>query len=300
MANIKSRRKLSDLYKRGIEVRFGPGEGDKPIGKVGPFIDSDGSLIPCPEDWVAAWVQPPSPLQREQALRDSQAARARSLVRAKRDEESEEHLTAMAFLVEMDDETLVDYLLVSEMENRRADATREVLADDEWKDLTVYQDAMRQFDEMSEEEREASEEYKAMLELDEKLLAQIRDRERELYEAAYESMKILGRATVERRALEKRAEIAASQVFMAEYERQMMFYAIRDIDDHGVLFFESARECAEQDDAIREVFAEALDNFIDDVGEAKNSQGVASGSESSELPSEPETSEASTPQAVSA
>lgn len=297
--NIKSRRKLSDLYKRGVEVRFGPGEDGNPVGKIGPFEDSDGSSIPLPEDWVAAWVQSPSPLQREQALRDSQAVRARSLVRAKRDEDSEEHLTAMAFLVEMEFETLIDYVLVSEMENRRADATREILADEEWKDLTVYQDAMRQFDDMSEEERDASEEYKAMMRLDDKLATQIHDRERELYDAAYESLKLLGRANVEKKALEKRVEIAASQVFMAEYERQMMFYSIRDIEDHGVLFFESARECAEQEDGIREIFAEALDQFIDDVGEAKNSQRVVSGSESSELPSEPETSEASIPQTVS-
>lgn len=297
--NIKSRRKLSDLYKRGVEVRFGPGDGGEPTGKVGPFVDSDGSPEPLPEDWVACWVQPPSPLQREQALRDAQAARARSLVRAKRDENSEEHLTAMAFLMEMTDETLIDYVLVSDMESRRQDAMREVLAEDEWKDITTYQEAFRQFDEMDEEDLKDNDEYKAMLEVDAKFGTQIADRERELYEAAYEALKMQGRPTVEKRALEKRSEIAASQVFMAEYERQMMFYSVRDIDDHGVLFFESARECAEQEDGVREIFAEALEQFISDVGEAKNSQGAASGSESSEPPSEPETSEASTPQTVS-
>lgn len=297
--NIKSRRKLSDLYKRGVEVRFGETDG-KPYGKVGPFKDSDDQPIPLGESEIAVWVQPPSPIQREMAMREAQASRARALVRAKRDEESPEHLTALAFLVEMSDETLIDYVMISDTETRRNDATREILANDEWKDLTALQDAFRQYDEMSEEERDADPEYAAMMELDQKFGDQIDERAKELWEAQYDALKILGREKVEKKALEKRAELGASQSFMAEYERQMMFYAVRDIDDHGVLFFESARECADQEDEIRDVLAEALEQFISDVGEAKNSQGADSGSESSEPPSEPVTSEVSTPQAVSA
>src|SRR4051794_12904240 len=81
--NIQARRKLSDLYKKGVEVRFGPGPDKEPVGKIGPFVDSDGHPIKVLSTEIAMFVQPPSPLQREMALRDAQAARSKALVRAK-------------------------------------------------------------------------------------------------------------------------------------------------------------------------------------------------------------------------
>ena len=83
---------------------------------------------------------------------------------------------------------------------------------------------------------------------------------------------------------------------MAEYERQMLFYSIRDFDEPASLFFESAYEMAGQDEDVLRLFQAALAPFISDSAEAKNLQGVVSGSGSSEPPSEPETSEASTPE----
>lgn len=296
MANIKARRKLSDLYQRGVEVRFGP-DG----GKIGPFKDSEtGKEVPVSEDEVAMWVQPPSPLQREMALRDSQGARARSLVRAKREEDSEEYLTAMAFLADMSDETLIDYVLLSDADERRSDATREVLGEKEWENITELQEAMRQFDEMDPKELEDNPEYDALMELDRKFGQQVAEREREILDAAREVLQMQGRAAAERKALAKRAEMIGSQVFMAEYERQMLFYSVRDADDHGVLFFESAKELAGQDEEILNTLRRASSMFISDAGEAKNSQGAASGSDSSEPPKGQETSEASTRETVSA
>ncbi len=299
MANIKARRKLSDLYKKGVEVRFGPNDTGEVEGRVAPggqgaFKDDDGKPLPLGEDDVAMWIQPPSPLQREMALRDAQAARARALIRAKRDENSEEHLSVLAFLADMTDETLIEYVMVSTQDDRSNEATREVLALDEWQDITAYQDAMRQFDEMDPAERDENPEYIALMEKDEKFGEQVRQRTNELADAERDVLTMRGRAETEKRALEKRAELVGSQAFMREYEQQMLFYAVRDADDTGVLFFESARELAEQDDAIREVIQEALVPFITDGSEAKNSPGVASGSESSEPPKKPETSEAST------
>jgi hypothetical protein len=299
VANIKARRKLSDLYKKGVEVRFGPNDAGKVEGNVGPFVDSEGKPVPATDEHVAMWVQPPSPLQREMALRDAQAARARALVRAKRNEDSEEHLTVMAFLADMSDDTLIEYVLVSDQDSRRNDATREILALKEWEDITSYQDAMRQFEEMTPEELEDNAEYDALMELDSKFADQVSKREAELLDAAREVLQMRGRGAAEAKALEKRAELVGSQAFMREYERQMMFYSVRDVDDTGVLFFESARELAEQEDEVRELLAEALTPFISDGAEAKNSPGVASGSESSELPKKPETSEASTQPASS-
>jgi hypothetical protein len=300
VSNIKARRKLSDLYRKGVEVRFGPDGGRIAANGSGRFTDSDGHPDPPGEDEVAMWVQPPSPLQREEALREAQAARARALIKVKREQESGEHLTVMAFLADMSDETLLDYVVISEQESRRNEATRDVLGREEWKDIESYRDAMRQFEEMSAEQLENNEEYQAMLELDEKFGRQVQEREKELSEAARESMRMYGRADLEKKAMEKRSEIVGSQAFMKEYERQMMFYAVRDIEDNNELFFESAEELAGQDDQIREVIGDAISPFIADGGEAKNSPRAASGSDSSEPPNTPETSEASTPEDVSA
>lgn len=302
MANIKARRRLSDLYKRGVEVRFDGGPGRIAPKGEGPFVDDDGKPIPLKPGEVQMWVQSPSPLQREMAMRDGQASRARALIRAKRDENSEEHLTIMAFLAEMTDETLIDYVLVQNQRERRDEAMREVLAGDEWSEMSSYQDALRQFeeDERSEEELEDDPEYQALMELDAKFGEQVRIRESELVDAERQSLEMRPRGDVERKALEKRAEIVGTQAFMAEYERQMLFYSVRDFDDQGVLFYESARQLAEEPDVVRQTIQDAMVPFISDAAEAKNLQGVVSGSDSSELPNAPETSAPSTPEAATA
>lgn len=291
--NIAARRKLSELYVRGVEVRFNA-DG----GRVGPFEDDEGNRIPPHEDEVAVWVQPPSPLQREMGLRDAQAERARALLRTMRDSESEEHLTATVFVAEMDDATLVDYILLHESEQRHQEAIRDVLGRDEWKDFASYQDAMRKFDEDGADENDP--EYEELRKLDLKYGQQISDRESELMDAARDVFQMLGRERMERKARDLRKEMVGSQAFMHEYELQMTYYAVRDIKDHSELFFSSTKEWAEQDEEIRNTVAEALTKYIGEAGEAKNSPRVAPGSEPSEPPSKPETSAASTPETASA
>lgn len=321
MANIKARQKLSALYDRGVEVRFGPdpetGEmteqvapGGKGYFKVADAESPDyGKRLPLPGDWVAMWVQPPNPLQREQAMRDAQAARARALVRAKRDETSEEHLTVMAFISEMDDETLLEYVLIQTHEERQNDAIREVLASDEWKDMEAYRDSMRIYHdkldsgEMTFAELEEDSEWAALMEVDQKYGDQVQRRLEELTDAERDVLKMQldsSRQNLERMAIKHRAEQAGTQAFAYEYELQMQFYSVRDIDDHGVLVYTSARELAEQDEAILDIIREANHGFIHDTAEAKNSSRAVSGSESSEPPSEPETSAASTPETATA
>lgn len=295
--NIKARRKLSDLYKQGVEVRFGPdGEGN-PAGRIAPkegFEESVG------EEEVQVWVQPPSPLQREMALRDAQGSRARALVKAKRDDESEEHLTIMAFLADMSNETMVDYILMQDMDTRRNEAQRDVLADEQWKDMAAYQDALRQFEEMPQEERNADPEWTAIMDLDLKFGKQVNERFVELTEAERAALGLFNRQKLEKKALDARSDVVGNQAFMVEYELQMLFYSVRDFDHQDQLFFESARELGSMPIEFRTTIQDALIPYISDGGEAKNSLGAASGSELSGPPSEQETSEASTPVGASA
>jgi len=290
VANIKARRKLSDLYAVGIEVRF-----DADGGRLGPFKDEDGNKIPLGENEVEVWVQPPSPLQREMAQRASQAARAKALLRARRDEESSKYLQQQEFSLDLSDETLIEYLVVAGSEERRDEAMRDVMANDEWDDLPALQDAMREYQDLDEPPKDDPG-YDALMEADKRFGDQVSKREMELVDAERESYSLWARDALEKKASERRIELIGSQAFVTEYERQMQFYAVREGDDHGVLFFESARELADSAEEVRATILEALAAFVTEAVEAKKAHTVAPGSESSAPPSEQETSESSTPE----
>lgn len=273
---LRKRRRLSELYVRGVAVRFGPGGfelGNGTGAHAGRFVDEDGQLSECPEDMIEVWISPPNPLQREESLREAQAKRSLALIRIRdKDDESADYLTAKAFISQMDLPTLVDYVLLSEREAREGEARREILAEKEWEDLTSLQDALRQFHEKDQrgELDVEDEDYKALMRRDARFAAQLSARTKELMEAERESLKMLGRDRLEVRALEKRAELVASQSFMREYEMQMSWYSVRDSEDHDELFFESAAELAEQDEVVQQGISDALARFIQDGTEAKN------------------------------
>lgn len=292
--NIKARRRLNELFRTGVEIRFGGRYGT--AGKVGPFVDDDGIHVRAADDEVCMWIQPPDPVQRDMVMREANAKRARALVKAKRDEDSEEFLTAMAFIVDMSHDTLVDYVLLGQTGTRRADAEREILALEEWKDMTSYQDAMRQFEEMPAEELEGNEEFEALMALDAKFGEQVLKRERELEETQRDALNMHTQEELERKAMERRAEMIGNQAYIHEYERQMRYYSVRDADNTDMLFFDRVSELAAQPDEVQELIMEALLPFITEGDEAKNSQRVASGSDSSALPEPQETSEVSTPE----
>lgn len=294
---IKARERLEALYRQGVEVRFGGRYG--PEGKIAeiPEGQKEGRFEePLNEEAgeLAMWVQPPSPVQRDMALRSSNAARARALLVAKNDEDSEEHLTAMEFIEDMSDETLYEYVLLAETDQRRQSALREVLGEEEWSDITELQDSLRVFEE--ENRPEDDPEVVAVRKREDELAKQVAERERTLRDADLDALKFGGRERAKKQALEKRSDIIGSQAFMKEYERQMSFYSVRDPENTAEYFFTNATELADQPDPVRNLIMEAQGKFLQDGAEAKNSPRAASGSTSSELPSKQETSESSTPE----
>jgi hypothetical protein len=296
--NIQKRRRLSELYARGREARFNKdGAASFDVEKV----DEDGNpkFIAGDEDFertdddIVIWVQPPSPLQREQALRESQAARSRALLAARKDETSPDSANTKAFVANMGQETLIDYVLSAEEQERRERAQRDVLGRDEWKEFSSLQDSMRQWDEAG---NPRTEEWQPLIDKDIEFGRQVSKATKYLREADREALKMMSRDELERRAFEKRIELIGSQAFVQEYERQMVFYASRDGDDRALLFFEDVNDMMSQDELVQEVLSDTLASFIEDPAEAKNSPRAAHGSEQSELPEEPETSESSTPE----
>ena len=284
MANatrITSRQRLSALYAKGCGIRF-TRDGVKLANHEDPpgshrfvFTDEDHAVG---DDGVEMWVASPNPFHREQALRDAQAARARALLRVKQNPDSEEYLTARAFLADLSLDSLIDYVILSDSDARTNDAIRSVLAEPEWENFDELRDAMRQYEEAvdryeeteeGDDPREA-EEWADLLAADARYSQQVSARERELVDSARESLALVGREELERRALEKRSELIGSQAFMAEYEDQMRYYSAREPENTDRLFFASVQEYREIDEIVQNAIGEALKTFINEVGEAKN------------------------------
>jgi hypothetical protein len=87
---------------------------------------------------------------------------------------------------------------------------------------------------------------------------------------------------------------------MYEYDIQMQYFALKDFDSHGVMFFESAREYGNQPEQVQDAIHDALAGFISDGGEAKNGLGAADGSEPSVQPNAPKISAPSIPEVANA
>lgn len=276
LSNIQKRRKLQDLFVRGVEVRFnqdGVNEGEPT------------------EDDVVVFVTPPSPLQREMAVRDGQAAKARAVLAMKRDEGSDTATVSRAFVAEMDLNGLIEYLCAMSEGERQTEATRTILGKEEWADIDALRDSLREWEEAGYPE---DDEWQLVLDRDKEYGDQVQAEMLVLLDAERDAYKLMPREVLEKKAMERRSEVHGTQEFMAAYQNSMLFFACRDADDHSVTFFETVQEMRSYPDEVQEALSLALATFISEVAEAKNSPRAGSGSDSVAPPVEPETSPAST------
>ena len=306
--NIEKRRKLSELYAKGQEVRFSQdGVVNSPVDERdgrhltkdewlqregNPDADTSQYLWPSNDD-VIVWVTPPSPLQREEVVRAAQSARARIVLLAKKEnDDSYESLLSSSFVEEMETENLIDYVLEGEMQEFRPRAMREVLGRKEWEDFSALQDSMREWEELGQPE---GPEWDALIERDEEYGKQIQSRMKEMLDDTRDALKLLPDAELRKRAKKRHQDAVGNQSFMEAYERNMLFFACRDDENKKELFFESIQELMSQEEFVQVALANTLAKHISDPKQAKNSPRVAPGSQQSVLPAEQETSEASTP-----
>lgn len=284
LTRIEKRKRMSALFDRGDYVYFTATEDGTPIIRESKEQAEPGDM--------KIWVRPANPLQREMVVREAQAARARALVSSK-DPESKDWINVRAFVVQLSQESLVDYVIDLDESDRVSEARRDVLKEPEWEDFNALRDAMRQYEEAGSPKDDP--EWTSLLKRDEEFGRQVAERARELRESANEAMLLMPRAELEKRAYDKRADQAGTAAFMDAYELWMLFYACRDEDDHNELYYESPDEMREQPQELQDALSTRLAQFVADAGEAKNSPGAAPSSTSSEPPAELEISESSTP-----
>jgi hypothetical protein len=281
LTSIQKRKRLSALFERGGYVRF----------------NSNGVLPPDAEETdedVKVWVGPPSPFQREMAIREAQAARSRAMLEARNKEDSSQYVNARAFLSGLTNEDLADYVIDLDEAERMSRARRQVLMKKEWEDFNSLRDAMRQFEEAGSPQDDPD--WALLMKRDQEFGEQVLAEAQVLRDGDRQGYALMPREPLEKKALEKRIDQAASAVFMKNYEDWMLYYACRDDEDHSVLFFEDVNDLKSMPDEVQTALSESLALYINEAAEAKNSPRAASGSASSEPPVEPETSEASGPQ----
>lgn len=228
-------------------------------------------------------------------MRNANAKRALALVRTQRHLDSEEHLTSLAYLVDMSHETIVDYIIAAKIGERTADAERFVLSQEEWKDMTSYMDAARQFAAMTPEQLAADPDWESFSAKEEQYSREVAKRTMEIEDAERDVLQRLPREKLEEQALKKRAEFVGSQAYLGEYQRWMNYYSVREFENKDLTFFAHVDEWAAAPEPVKEICAEALEPFISDGSEAKNSSRAEAGSDSSEPPVTQEISESSIP-----
>lgn len=257
LTSIEKRRKLEALFDRGGLVTFNRDEAGRPI--INPETPSD--------DDQAIWVGPPSPLQREMAVREAQAARARIMLDARDNHESHTWLTIQNFVHSMKRDAVVDYILELDETEHIGQARRDVLQQKEWEDFNAFRDAMRQWEEAGSPN---DDEWAPLLERDRRFGQQIADRVDEIRDDARAGYMHMPLNILQEKAIEKRVDQAGTAAFMTAYEEWVLYYACRDDEDHLQLFFDSPDDIKRLPEAIHGALAEKLRTFITDASEAKN------------------------------
>jgi hypothetical protein len=281
--HITKRRKLAELFERGGEVRFN--------------ADGVNDGEPLKDD-IVVWVRPPSPLERDQSLREATATRARAVLAAKRNpDEDPDSVTVQGNLAAMEVSDLIDFLLAQETGDHRQEANRRVLAEEEWEDFEALRDSMRQWEEEGFPE---TEEWQPLIDRDAEFGRQVDAAFEVIEAAAREAYELMSRPVLEKKVYNLRIEAVGNQAFMKTYQEQMLYFACRDGDDHSLYFFENVRELNGMPEEVQDALANKLASFIQNPADAKNSPGAAPGSASSEPPAKQETSEASIPEVVTA
>lgn len=258
-ANIQKRKRLQALFERGRLVHF----------------DANGVVPePVPEG-MSVWVGPPSPLQREQAIREASAARSRAILHARGEDDGSEINQTKAMLTAFTEEGVREFLIVSEETTRLQEARRRVLAEDEWEDFNALRDAMRQYEEAGYPE---TDEWVPLLARDRKFGEDIQKVADELRETDMDVLKMLPRVELEKRIIDRAVEQAGSASFMQAYDRNMLWFAVRDDAEHDVLFFENPEEIISLPQPVQDAIRVAYDEFITEAGEAKNLPRAVPGS----------------------
>lgn len=257
------RRRLTDLYVRGMTVTFDDGEG--------------------PSETV--YLQKLNPVEMETALRKANAARARTTAEFL-DEESDAYVTNAVPLKQMTRDEMIDHLIVSDVVKKQPVVESEIGDEDEWKERDyleglkdAWDDLMVDYfsDEPSEEATRVHDELNRFNE-------QVRERmegEKASFRRDYDARtdeKM--RDMILQQSIEQQADLQ----WIVEYRKQEVYFGTREEENHKTRYFESR---AELDELAPEILSELVIKYQDlvvEVPEGKDSPQPQSSSPQSDSP----------------
>lgn len=279
------RRRLGDLYVRGKEISI-----------------DDGT-----DDPVVVWLQKLNEVDREAVYRRSQAAKARFLIDAD-DEDSDSFKSMYAGIRDYNDrEGLIRIVTGEEIVKFRIRTESQVAENKEsWGkdgflqglvDSWVGTDEEPGLARTIVEDPKDPEALRVQAELD-RFESEVRD----IMDAEFDRLRSEWvEATDESlwtKASHEMLKRRADEVFMAENERQALFFCVRELDDHRVRYFSSPSEIDDLADSVRLRLTGELDTLVVTAHEGKGSPETQDSSASSESPAS--TDETSGREAVTA
>lgn len=273
-------RRLTDLYVVGKEVKVDDGHGDV----------------------VVVWMQKLNPVQHEDAMRKANARRARCLA-MKRNPDSPDHQAVMSQVYDLDIDSLIDYLVVPEIQKYQMAREEELAAEDEWSNDNYLQGLRDDWNiSLERAYAENPDDPEAKRVKDE--LTRFSEAIHKASEGHEESLRKQFAARPVEELQDKVAnqfiEMQADMEWMREFHRFELFYAVRDPLHHKKQYFENLEELDLLSSEVLELLNTEYRGLSVDVTEGKGSQATDASSPSSEPPAKEEAAVSSGPEGATA
>ncbi len=267
-------RRLADLYVRGKEVVIDDGEGG-----------------------VKVWLQKLNPVEHESAMRNANAQRARALA-VKKNVEGAEYQAVMSQVYDLDVDSLIDYLVMPEIQKYQVAREEENAAEEEWSKDNYLQGLRDSWNDRLElayaedpENVDAKRVFEELQRFDaqvEKLTEGFEDNRRKDYASqAVESL--------QEKVATQFIEMQADMNWMKEFHRNELYYSVREPDHHKSRYFSSLEELDQLSQEVTIALQTEYRSLVVDVTEGKGSQATDDSSPSSEQPAKEETAASSGP-----
>lgn len=285
-------KRLEDLYVLGVDFEIDDGSGEP----------------------VRVWIQKPDPVQHDAII--LAAASQQAVVMSSERTQDNEWLGALAEVVMIDRQLLIDELVYLKEAERRPAAASRVAFDEErdWKVLksgtdqttwtynyleglqTAWEESLKarfeQNPEDSEAKRVKGELDRFEAEVAEELMSEINPHRRDMENQSLEFL--------QDEVTRQRLKMHALMKWHREHTDQTLFYAVREPDDHSKMYFDSIDQTRRVAREVKNALMGRYNEITMDSVQGKGSPGAA-GSSASSAPAAPEeTNSSSGPEIVAA
>lgn len=251
---LSKRRRLSDLYVVGRKEVLSDGENE-----------------------IEVWVQKISPLDQRKAMDMAHAARSKVMA-AKNAPDDDEQRKVVETEAEWDGFTaerdqMIQFLTMSDVAKSRQSHEAEIASEGEWAKNDYY-NGLREawMSEMKErfdadpDDKEASQVFKELSRFMEEVDRRV-NKDRKSFARGYAQTPD---ETLKRKVIDGLIDAEGDQVWVGEFRKAQLYYAVRDPEDHTALYLEGPDEIDMLDPRIGRQLFDAFDELMVDQVEGKD------------------------------